>query len=172
MDEPASTQSATAQQPVAILSPRISTSGRSVDLGSGSPAPPLDLTLLDGGSLRLADLRGKVVVLNFWASWCIPCRKEMPSFEAIWQEYQDQDVVFLGVAVNSDREENARAFAEEVGVTYPLGVDTTGQHARDYRVMSLPTTFLIDRQGVETRRLGIANEGVLKIFLRGLLRDP
>ena len=104
MADPTSTPTQTPQRPSASPLPGVSTFGLSVDLGSGSPAPPLDLTLLNGGSLRLADLKGKVVVLNFWASWCIPCRKEMPALQAIWQEYQEQGVIFVGVAVNSDRE--------------------------------------------------------------------
>ena len=67
------------------------------------------------------------MVLNFWASWCPPCRAEMPAFERIWQEYRDQGVIFVGVAGVLDTEEDARAFAEKVGVTYLLGRDATGQ---------------------------------------------
>ena len=131
-------------------------------------APDFELTLFDGQSLRLSDLRGKVVVLNFWASWCPPCRIEMPDFEEMWQEFKDRGVVFLGVAV-SDVEEDSRAFAERLGVTYMLGLDTTGEITREYRVTSLPTTLLIDRQGNQARRFGIANKGALRIFLKGQL---
>ena len=125
---------------------------------------------LGGGQLTLADFEGKVVVLNFWASWCPPCRWEMPAFEAIYREFKDQDVVFVGIAV-SDFEEDAMAFAELVDVSYPLAMDT-GELARQYRVLSLPTTFLLDRHGRQTRRIdNIANEGVLKVFIRGLLQE-
>ena len=121
--------------------------------------------------LRLSDLEGKVVVLNFWASWCPPCRWEMPFFEEMHQEYKDQGVVFLGVAI-SDTLENARGFAESTGVTYPIGLDTTGEISRNYNVVSLPTTFFIGREGnVERRLTSAANEGVLKVFLRGQLRS-
>ncbi len=133
----------------------------------GSPAPDFQLTLFNGENLRLSDLKGEVVVLNFWASWCPPCRQEMPAFERIWQEYRDKGVVFLGVAV-SDFEEYARGFAEQVGVTYPLGLDTTDEIGTDYRVEVMPTTYFIDRQGNVARGLaGGLNEAVLRIFLNG-----
>ena len=135
-------------------------------------APPFDLTLFNQESLSLADLDGKVVVLNFWASWCPPCRFEMPDFEAAWKEYRDEGVVFVGIAV-SDSEEDARSFAEETGVTYPIGLDGEGVTSVAYEVTSLPTTVFIDREGRIARRLtSRANMGALKIFLRGLLGEP
>ena len=146
------------------------TSARTVERGSGLPAHDFELTLFDGQSLRLSDLRGKVVVLNFWASWCPPCRAEMPDFQEMWEEMRDEDVVFVGIAVG-DSERGARAFAEATGVTYPLGLDETGRIARDYRVTSLPTTFLIDREGNESRRFGIANQGALRILVESKLND-
>ncbi len=130
-----------------------------------------EIETFDGETLRLSDLEGKVVVLNFWASWCPPCRWEMPFFEEMHQEYKDQGVVFLGVAI-SDTLENARGFAESTGVTYPIGLDTTNEISRDYNVVSLPTTFFIGREGnIERRLTSAANEGVLKVFLRGQLRS-
>ena len=133
------------------------------------PAPGFELETFDGGTLSLSDLEGKVVVLNFWASWCPPCRWEMPFFETMWNEYRDRDVVFVGVAM-SDTLEEAQGFAEESGVTYPIGLDQTGEIVRDYEVFSLPTTFFIDKEGQIQRRLtSAANEALLKIFLRGQL---
>ena len=134
-------------------------------------APDFEVETFDGETLRLSDLNGKVVVLNFWASWCPPCRWEMPFFETMWQEYRDQGVVFVGIAI-SDTLENVRAFAEEAGVTYPVGLDTTNETARTYEVLSLPTTFFVGKDGkIERKLAGAANEGVLKIFLRGQLRQ-
>ena len=136
----------------------------------GEAAPDFEVETFDGETLRLSDLNGKVVVLNFWASWCPPCRWEMPFFETMWQEYRDQGVVFLGIAM-SDTLENVKAFAEEAGVTYPVGLDTTTEIARDYEVLSLPTTFFIGKDGnIERKLTSAANEGLLKIFLRGQLR--
>jgi peroxiredoxin len=146
------------------------TSARSIDRGSGLAASDFELTLFDGQPFRLSDLGGTVVVLNFWASWCLPCRAEMPDFQEMWEELRDQEVVFLGIAV-SDSERDARAFAEATGVTYLLGLDENGWITRGYRVTSLPTTFLIDRDGKESRRFGIANKGALRIFVETMLND-
>ena len=136
-----------------------------------TPLHDLPLTLLNGETLRLSDLRGKVVVLNFWASWCPPCRWEMPAFERVWQEYRKKGVVFVGIA-EGDVEQDAREFADDAGITYPLALDTTVQLARELNVTRLPTTFLFDRQGNQTRKIAnVANEGVLKVFLAGLLKE-
>lgn len=133
-------------------------------------APDFEVETFDGETLRLSDLKGKVVVLNFWASWCPPCRWEMPFFETMWQEYREQGVVFLGIAM-SDTLENVKAFAEEAGVTYPVALDTTTEIARAYEVLSLPTTYFIGKDGnIERKLTSAANEGLLKVFLRGQLR--
>ncbi len=133
------------------------------------PAPDFQMPLFDGSVINLSDYRGEVVVLNFWASWCGPCRWEMPAFERMYQEYGDKGVMFVGVAI-SDDPANAQAFADEVGVTYPIGADFAGRIARVYRPTTMPTTFFIDREGVIRRRLvSVANEGVLRIFLKGLI---
>ena len=142
---------------------------RSLGVSSGSLAPDFEIELLNGGTLRLSELQGKVVVLNFWASWCPPCRAEMPAFQSISQEYEDQGVVFVGVAV-SDTEEAAGAFMTQAGVTYPLGLDTTGEISKEYMVVSMPTTYFINREGEVARKLsGAANQGALRIFLNGQL---
>ena len=134
-------------------------------------ASDFEVETFDDETLRLSDLNGKVVVLNFWASWCPPCRWEMPFFETMWQEYREQGVVFVGIAM-SDTLENVKAFAEEAGVTYPVGLDTTTEIARAYEVLSLPTTFFIGKDGnIERKLTSAANEGLLKVFLRGQLRQ-
>lgn len=131
------------------------------------PAEDFELTLLSGESLKLSNYRGKVIVLNFWASWCPPCRWEMPSFERVWKEYQGLDVMFIGIAI-SDRKEDAIEFVESVGVTYPIGLDTTGYISELYSIVHMPTTYFIDRDGNVARKLiNVANEGVLQVFLRG-----
>ena len=133
------------------------------------PAPDFEVETFDGETLRLSDLNGKVVVLNFWASWCPPCRWEMPFFESMWQEYRDRGVVFVGIAM-SDTLEKAGEFAEEAGVTYPIGLDATNEIVRAYEVLSLPTTFFIGKDGnIERKLTSAANEGLLKVFLRGQL---
>jgi cytochrome c biogenesis protein CcmG, thiol:disulfide interchange protein DsbE len=90
---------------------------------AGEQAPDVALTLLDGSTLRLADLRGKVVVLNFWASWCAPCREESPTLEAFSKE-AGEEVAVVGVGIRTDNDADARAFVRQYGLTYPIGRDT------------------------------------------------
>ena len=106
------------------------------------------VNLLTGETFSLSDFRGKIVFLNFWGSWCPPCRMEMPAFEEVYETYKDQ-VVVIGVGVN-DSEANLLGFAKEKGITYPIVWDRTSEVARKYRIRSLPTTYRIDQQGVMT----------------------
>ncbi|MEX0806889.1 MAG: TlpA disulfide reductase family protein [Candidatus Binatia bacterium] len=112
----------------------------------GRQASSFTLTLFDGKAIRLEDFRGKVVFLNFWASWCVPCRAEAKALEAAWKKYKDRGVVFLGVNIQ-DKEEDARGFLKEFGITYPNGRDSSGKIAIDYGVWGIPETFFIDGQG-------------------------
>jgi cytochrome c biogenesis protein CcmG/thiol:disulfide interchange protein DsbE len=110
------------------------------------PAAPFTLTLFDGTVLESEDLRGKAVFLNFWASWCPPCRAEAKDLEAAWRKVKDQNVVYLGVALQ-DSDENARSFLKEFAITYPNGRDESGKIAVDYGVWGLPESFFIDPDG-------------------------
>lgn len=112
----------------------------------GRQAPPFTLTLFDGKKISLDDFRGKAVFLNFWASWCPPCRAEARDLEAAWQRFKDSDVVFLGIDIQ-DTEEDARAFLREFNITYPNGRDLAGKVAVDYGVWGIPETFFLDPQG-------------------------
>src|SRR3954462_4927109 len=99
---------------------------------------------LHGNKAQLKDLRGKVVALNFWATWCVPCRSEMPALEQAQQQYRDRGFVVLGVDFQEGDDEVV-GFLHELGVTFPSAVDKTGEVARQWRATGLPTTFLIDR---------------------------
>lgn len=122
----------------------------------GSPAPDFTMPLFEGyraglpETIRLSDLRGKVVVLNFWASWCVECVKETDALEAVWREYRDRGVIVLGVD-HLDTEPAARKYLESFGVTFPNGVDIQQQVSRAYRITGVPETFFIDRQGIVRR---------------------
>ena len=110
-------------------------------------APNLIGTDPDGNTIRLRDLRGKVVFLNFWATWCIPCRLEMPAMERLYREFKDQGFVVL--AVNLQESPSAvRAFTRELKLTFPVMLDPDGKATTAYLVRGLPATYLIDRNQV------------------------
>ena len=121
-------------------------------LEADRPAPDFALDVLDGEPVRLSDFRGKTVVLNFWASWCPPCRAEMPEFQALWEERGPagpDDLVILAVDfLPEDSVADAANFAGEFGLTFPVLFDADGSVARRYRVRGFPATFFIDRRGV------------------------
>lgn len=117
----------------------------------GEPAPDFALTTKDGSVVRLSDLRGKSVVLNFWASWCGPCREEMPEFEEAHRARADRgDLVIVAVNELADDSRGAAdAFVDALGVTFPVAYDTdTSAVGRRYGVRGLPSTFFIDGEGI------------------------
>jgi len=110
------------------------------------PAAPFTVTLFDGKKITLDNLRGKAVFLNFWASWCDPCRAEAADLEAAWQKVKDKNMVFLGVALQ-DTDQNSQEFLKEFKVSYPNGKDDAGKIAVDYGTWGIPESFFIDPQG-------------------------
>jgi peroxiredoxin len=113
----------------------------------GSLAPNFLLERLDEGEVRLSDLRGQPVVLNFWATWCEPCRKEMPRFVEAYEKYRGQGLVILAVNLQEGKSP-VRDFAEDYGLEFPIGIDRDGEVGDQYRLVGLPTTFFIGRDGV------------------------
>ena len=118
---------------------------RSGPVSSGE-APDFTLTGFSGETVRLSDLRGRVVILNFWASWCPPCREEAAYLERTWREYDMRGVVFLGEDY-VDTEEEALAYIAEFGITYLNGPDLGTRISQAYRIQGVPETFFIDRDG-------------------------
>jgi peroxiredoxin len=130
--------------------------GQGTTASTNGLAPNFRLAGLDGKQHSLSEYRGHVVLVNFWATWCIPCRAEIPELEVAYREHQAQGVVFLGV----DWKESAgqvAPFVEERQVTYPVLLDSDGKVYSAYQVVALPETFVIDRQGrVAVHRIGLA----------------
>ena len=141
---------------------------------AGFAAPEVELEQLDGSPVRLSELRGRVVVLNVWASWCPPCRAEMPALQALHERRAADGVVVLGVnSTVQDTEQAARDFALDYGLTFPIGLDRDGQATRLYRVRALPTTFFIDREGTIRRVVvgGPLDASVLETTVLDLLGE-
>jgi cytochrome c biogenesis protein CcmG/thiol:disulfide interchange protein DsbE len=139
----------------------------------GFPAPDFALATLRGEQTTLAAQRGNVVVVNLWASWCAPCRAEMPAIQQVYLAYYDHGLRVL--AVNStiqDSEENARAFTQELGLTFPVLLDRDGAVTRRYLVRALPSTFIVDRRGVVRSVIfGGASMAALQSAVEPLLKD-
>ncbi|MDP9299565.1 MAG: TlpA family protein disulfide reductase [Actinomycetota bacterium] len=135
-----------------------------------SPAPDFQLPDIDSGTQRsLAALHGRVVVLNFWASWCPPCRQEAPDLQGTWASYRHRGVRFLGID-ERDNDAAARAFEREFGITYPSVADPAGRLAQDYRLFGLPTTVVVDPSGQMVYRFtGFLTGRVLQATLNDVL---
>ena len=110
------------------------------------PAPDFTLKSMSGENLRLAELRGKVVLINFWASWCGPCRQEMPILDRIHQRYEPTGFSVIGINVESDPTK-ARKIADRAGLEFPLVLDQDQQVSKAYDVQAMPYTVLVDRDG-------------------------
>lgn len=133
----------------------------------GSPAPDFELAVLDGGRQRLSDLRGRVVLVNFWATWCNPCRLEMPDLQARADRWRDQLAV-LGVDFD-EPEADVRAFRDELGLTFPLLLDPGAKVQELYRVVGYPTTVFVDEQGfVRVMHVGIMSPDQMDRYLAEL----
>lgn len=138
----------------------------------GGLAPDFTLSLFEGGRLRLSDLRGKVVVVNFWASWCTACREESPVLEWTWRTYRAHGFVLVGVNI-WDRRADALRMMVEFGKTYPNGPDSAGRILQEYGVTGVPETFFIDRHGrIARKRLGPVTRELMVRVVEPLLAAP
>lgn len=132
-------------------------------------APDFDIALFDGGNFQLSNHRGKVIVINFFASWCVSCGKETAYIEKASREYAQQPVMFLGIAVD-DTEKKAKEFLKKAGLTIPAGLDKTGKIKEAYGLYGMPTTFFIDKNGkISYLHAGVVTEELLKHEIDKLL---
>ncbi|BAD40718.1 redoxin domain-containing protein [Symbiobacterium thermophilum] len=113
----------------------------------GSPAPDFEIPALDGGSVRLSDLRGQPVIINFWATWCPPCRKEMPDFQEVYDRYKGDGLQFYAINVGESRV-TVRDFMARIGVDLPVLIDAGEEAQSAYNILPIPATFFIDREGI------------------------
>lgn len=117
-------------------------------LPRGVAAPDFKAMTVTGEQMRLRSLRGRVVLLDFWATWCPPCRQEAPQLEKLWRKYRARGLVVVGVALQSGGAQAVREFAAQNKLTYRLVSDDRDEIARKYRIGPIPTTYIIDPQGV------------------------
>ncbi len=135
----------------------------------GQPAPDFRLVTLQGGTLQGSSLKGRPVIVNFWASWCIPCREEAPLLRDTQTKYASRDLVIVGITVN-DKPEDSRKFAEEFGLNYPNLIDPTGKTGVEYGVTGVPETYFINRRGlIVSKKFGPLNASELEQRIGAIL---
>ena len=145
----------------------VNRSAKPVEAGA---APQFSIPLYNGGTFSLSEQRGQVVVVNFWASWCIPCRSEAPMLERVWKKYKDRGVVFIGVDY-VDTEGEALKFLKEFGITYPNGPDIGTDTSHRYRIQGVPETYFVGKDGMLSgNRIGPIGEAALVAKLEELLK--
>ena len=137
----------------------------------GFLAPDFSLQNLEGKNITLSDLRGQVVLVNLWASWCGPCRIEMPAMQQVYETYKDQGFTIVAVnATNQDSVTNALAFAEELNLTFPIVLDVDGEASANYNLRSLPSSFFVDKNGeIQEVVIGSMSESLLRVRVEQLL---
>lgn len=118
----------------------------------GKPAPDFTLRDLEGEKFTLRSLRGKVVLVNFWATWCPPCRIEMPSMNSLYEKLKDKGLMILGVS-SDQSEDRIRKFLEKTEIKFPILLDPDNAIAPMYKVIALPTSYIIDRDGVLVKKI-------------------
>ncbi|MGM9923401.1 MAG: redoxin domain-containing protein [Bacillus sp. (in: firmicutes)] len=130
----------------------------------GQAAPDFSLTALDGKTVKLSDFRGQKVVLNFWATWCSPCREEMPDLQAFYSKNQDKNLTILAVNMTNQHEtlDQVAQFADDYNLTFPIPLDEKNAVGQSYQIMTIPTSFLIDSKGIIHKKiLGPVNQAML-----------
>lgn len=158
---------------IAVPERTVAVTGAAAANLAAQPAPDFTLEALDGRLVRLADLKGQVVLVNIWATWCPPCVREIPRLERTYQRYRDQGFVLLGVNTTyQDDRAKVATFARDQGISYPVLLDTTGEVGRSYASSLMPSSFLIDRTGkIVLVRVGEVDEAQLQEQVAALLAN-
>lgn len=142
------------------------TAGAQTDEQKLKDAPDFSLETMQGEKFTLSDQKGKVVVLNFWATWCPPCREEIPAFMELHKEMQDEGVLFAGISIDEEEWEEVRPYAEEMNINYPIMVDNRNVSREYGPIRSIPTTFIINKKGqVEYVAPGMVTKEIIEPIL-------
>jgi peroxiredoxin len=135
----------------------------------GSPAPDFTLPTADGGTVRLADLKGKPVLINFWATWCQPCREEMPAMQELYEQYRDRGLVILAIDMEEDLRP-VRRWIDQGGYTFTFLLDSEGEQVKRYNINASPTSYFVARDGViRDLKLGALSRGEMQTRVEKLL---
>ncbi len=141
--------------------------------GSRPPAPDFNLKGLDGKPIQLSSMKGKVVLLDFWATWCPPCKAEIPHFKELYSQYHGKGLEVIGAALDQGGEKDVAPFAKQNQINYPLAAAGTQELAQRYGgIRGIPTTFLIDKQGrIAQKYLGYQDKAVFEKEIQALLAE-
>jgi peroxiredoxin len=140
-------------------------------LTKGDLAPDFTLTTLDGKKVQLSELKGKKVIVNFWATWCPPCKAEMPHMQNFYEDFSDEEnVEILAVNLTSeDKEESVQNFVQDYGLTFPIPMDTKGVVGETFQAITIPTSYMIDTKGrIQNKVVGPMDENMIKDFVSNL----
>lgn len=140
-------------------------------LNKGNTAPDFELTTLDGKKVKLSDYQGKKVIVNFWATWCPPCKAEMPHMQNYYEDFaEEENVEILAVNLTSgDSEEKVNDFVRDFGLTFPIPMDTEGVVGQTYEAITIPTSYMIDTKGrIQNKIVGPMDEQMIKDFVSNL----
>jgi len=138
---------------------------------AGLLAPDFELRTLDGSSMQLSDLRGQAVIVNVWASWCPPCKLEMPALQRVYQEFKAHGLVILAVdAIQQDNLEDVQSFVSDNALTFPILLDERSEVLAGYQISAFPSTFFVDQEGVVRKVvIGAVSEPLLRSQVEELL---
>lgn len=156
-----------------LINAEVGSSAEEPGLEKGAIPPDFELSTISGDAVKLSDLKGKKVILNFWASWCLPCKAEMPHMQQYYKKYKDSDNVEI-VAVNLTTSEKrgikgVEEFIDAYGLTFPVPLDKEGTAALAYKIVPIPTTYLIGTDGkIGQRIVGPLDEKTLKDLVKNL----
>lgn len=142
-------------------------------MSRAEPAPAWELKDIDGKTVKLSDFQGKVVILDFWATWCPPCRAEIPHFVELQKQYQDQGLVVIGVSLDQGGPEVVSAFAKQQKINYPVVMGNEAVAKQYGNIEAIPTTFIIDPKGnIAGKHEGFTDKSVFEDEIKKLLPAP